>query len=536
MKFNFTVVNSSSTDIRAESNVSYVAPQDFVGEGRISRFRLSSTTFPLAFIQPSSKTYTSFQKDAITKEGITPTDIAFGFYIPYCDTSKMKYTETQYSAYPAPTNGAGSWYQAVTQDSGAQSGTITYPRQHLGGAVAIPTLSTLNQEWIPSGGEESLGNRASIKSKEISYGQAVKQIYLDQDPTTLTINMGTSISERMIKYMGAILNTNQTVNTPLDDHGGGSSNDFNTLGGYIFVSYYYFNETPIWEEVAEGHFKLKNQGKFIHSWDFKNELGAECTFAFNFKQRGYTSASAYTEITPVYFAKDPSINFVHVNDTTFDVRLDCPVNFIDTYGVTGTPVLITSIYASYFLNCDTNPDLFFASFPPKTQIPFPDLDIPEDEAEEQRYKRLWFRIPLCESKLVNPQAELVDYHAGLDFSSTFTLHAPASITNPVTCLILTSPSLSFKGESISVDTKQLQGVISPSSLPILRTFYVGVDSNKERSDLVYVDDMLTSYPIIFDSPRIVNVKLCLYALTKTNDLVLMEIPPNGDMAIQISIV
>lgn len=536
MKFNFTVVNSSSSTIKAESNVSYVAPQDFVGEGRISRFRLSSTTFPLAFIQASSKTYSSFQKDAITKEGITPTDIAFGFYIPYVDTSKMKHNEdVQYSAFPGPTNGVGSWYQAVTQESGAQSGTITYPRHTLAGAVALPTLSTFNQEWIPSGGDASLGNRASIESKKISYGQAVKQIYMDQDPSTLTINMGTSISERMIKYMGAILNTNQTVNTPLDDHGGGSSNDFETLGGYIFVTYYYLDETPVWEEVAGG-FKLKNKGRFIHSWDFKNELGAELTFAYNYKHRGYTSASAYTDITPVYFAKDPSINFVHVNDSTFDVRLDCPVNFIDTYGVTGTPVLITSIYASSFLNCDSNPDVFFASFPPNTQIPFPDLDIPKDEAEVQRYKRLWFKIPLCESKLVNPQAELVDYHAGLDFSSTFTIHAPASITNPVTCLILTSPSLSFKGESISVDTKQLQGVISPSSLPILRTFYVGVDSNKERSDLVFVDDMLTSYPIIFNSPRIVNVKLSLFALTKTNDLVLMELPPSADMAIQISIV
>lgn len=534
MKYNFTVVNSSSSNIKAESNVSYVAPQDFVGEGRISRFRLSSTTFPLTFIQPSDKLYSSSQKDAISSEGITPTDIGFGFYIPYTDTSQMKYTEIQQSAFIAPTNGVGSWYQGVTQESGAQSGTITYPQQHFSGGVAIPTLSTFNQEWIPSGGDASLGNRASITSKQISYGQAVKQIYLDQDPITLSINMGTSISERMIKYMGAILNTNEMVNTPLDPHGRGDARSFETLGCYVFIVYYYFNEPPVWEEIEEGQFKLKNKGKFIHSWDLKNEIGAERTFSYNYKFRGYTSASAYTEITPIYFAKPPSINFAHVNDTTFNVQLNCPVNFIDVYGVTGTPVLILSPFASSFFNCDTHTDLFYAQFPVSTQLPFPDLVEPAQPG--QRFWTLWFKIPLCEDKIINPQSDLVDYHAALDFSSSFTLHAPPSIINPVTCLILTSPSLSFRGESISVDTKQLQGVISPSSLPILRTFYVGVDSNKERSDLVFVDDMMTSYPIIFNSPRIVNVKLSLFALTKTNDLVLMELPPSADMAIQISIV
>lgn len=535
MKFNFTVVNSSSTDIRAESNVSYVAPQDFVGEGRISRFRLSSTTFPLAFIQPSNKLYSSYQKDAISSEGITPTDIGFGFYIPYSDTSQMKYDSfVQQSAFIAPTNGVGSWYQGVTQESGAQSGTVTIPKHNLDGNIAIPTLTHFNLYVQPQGGGESEGNPSTVTSTLIDYNHKIKQFYFTQPETTMSINLGTSISERMIKYMGAILNTNQMVNTPLDPHGGGDARSFSILGCYVFIVYYYFNEPPVWEEVEEGQFKLKNKGKFIHSWDLKDEIGAERTFSYNYTFRGYTSASDYTEITPIYFAKPPSINFTHVNDTTFNVQLNCPVNFIDVYGVTGTPVLIMSPFASSFFNCDTHTDLFYAEFPLSTQLPFPDLVEPAEP--EQRFRRLWFKIPLCDAKIINPQTDLVDYHVALDFTSSFTLHVPPSIINPVTCLILTSPSLSFKGESISVDTQQLQGVISPSSLPILRTFFVGFDSNKERSDLVFVDDMLTSYPIIFDSPRIVNVKLCLYALTKTNDLVLMELPPSADMAIQISIV
>ena len=200
MKFNFTVVNSSSTDIRAESNVSYVAPQDFVGEGRISRFRLSSTTFPLAFIQPSNKLYSSYQKDAISSEGITPTDIGFGFYIPYSDTSQMKYDSfVQQSAFIAPTNGVGSWYQGVTQESGAQSGTVTIPRHNLDGNIAIPTLTHFNLYVQPQGGGESEGNPSTVTSTLIDYNHKIKQFYFTQPETTMSINFGTSISERMIK-------------------------------------------------------------------------------------------------------------------------------------------------------------------------------------------------------------------------------------------------------------------------------------------------------------------------------------------------
>lgn len=535
MKYNFTVVNSSSSSIKAESNVSYVAPQDFVGEGRISRFRLSSTTFPLAFIQPSSRLYTSTQKNAITKEGITPTDLAFGFYIPYTDTSQIKHNpRIQNSAFYAPTNGVGSWYQGIRQESGAQSGTITVPHYRSRGMITFPILSEISYEAEPRGGQEVSTHPYDIHSEEIIYEQENKQNYIDVPDLTMSLNLGTSLSERMVKYQGAILNTTETVNTPLDPEGSTSNSGLNEIGGYIFICYYYLDETPMWEDAAEGDmFKLKNKGRFIHSWDLKKELGAVRTFFSNFKHPGYTDASTYTEITPVIFARTPSLNFVHINDTTFNVQLDCQVNFIDTYGVVGTPVLLMSNSASSLFKCETNPASVFAYFPLSTPIPFPDELLPEDSESSYVFH---FKIPICESKLANPQAELVDYHVGLDFSSSFTLNAPSSIINPVTCLILTSPSLSFKGESISVDTRQLQGVISPSSLPILRTFYVGVDSNKERSDLVFVDDMLTSYAVIFNSPRIVNIKLALFALTKSNDLVLMEIPPGGDMAIQITIV
>ena len=145
MKYNFTNINSSDKPIPAESSTTFVAPHDFVGETRVSRFRISAGAFPLLYIPASTKTYTATQKQAIDETGLTPTDVMIGIFIPYADQTMRKYPDVYTLndlADARPTNGKGYWFKQ-TDVVGEQTGTLSVPNHRFYGAVDFPTYTKL---------------------------------------------------------------------------------------------------------------------------------------------------------------------------------------------------------------------------------------------------------------------------------------------------------------------------------------------------------------------------------------------------------
>lgn len=66
------------SEIPAVQRVTFTTPQRFVGQMRITRFKLTEGAFPLALIKPSGRAFTAAEKATIDAHGYTPTDIAWG--------------------------------------------------------------------------------------------------------------------------------------------------------------------------------------------------------------------------------------------------------------------------------------------------------------------------------------------------------------------------------------------------------------------------------------------------------------------------
>lgn len=526
MKFNFANVNTSPKPIPAESTTTYVAPHDFVGEGRISRFRISAGAFPLMFIPPSSRGYSAAEKEALDAAGLTPTDIIYGFYIPFSDNS---YEDFQHgdptSAYIAPTNGAGNWYKRQNKDE-SSSGTITIPQHGYGGGVDFPLLSSYQATLVGHAGGNDNSLDGTITSTQIAYGaHSTKNLYWHADPYTVNIQLGQNLGTTMISKVGSILNTTTTPNTPLDPYGTGTINNMKQVASYLYIVNYYIHERPSWRTTDNNTFYLTTKGKYIYSWNLEEEIGQPLVYKAYIPQEQATSdPHVFSTLQLIYLSENPTLDIHPISDSQLQFNLHCPVTLIEEHELIGTPVL--------FLSTSFN-DLL--TVPSKHILPIPTTDI-TIFPDYKNNRTIDVTFPQCVSELINPPPDTFYYRNALDFSSTFTLDIHSANLLPVTSLILTSPNLDFKGETISVDTKALQGVVSPSSIPILRSFYIGVTDSTTRSDFVFTDDLQTTYAVLINNPRIAFVKFMVFALTKFNDLIQIYLPTGNDLAIQLTIV
>lgn len=105
---------------------------------------------------------------------------------------------------------------------------------------------------------------------------------------------------------------------------------------------------------------------------------------------------------------------------------------------------------------------------------------------------------------------------------------------PAKSILLTCMDLNFMPEIISINTSSLQGVVNPSALNILQSFYVGIE-NDYRSDFVYFNDDLNTFFVEVNSPRLVRVNIALWILTKANDVLRVELPSGEDLSVQFTL-
>lgn len=108
---------------------------------------------------------------------------------------------------------------------------------------------------------------------------------------------------------------------------------------------------------------------------------------------------------------------------------------------------------------------------------------------------------------------------------------------PVSHLLISCDELNFTGESISVNTPAQQGVIDPSTLSILKGFFIGITDGRdvENSDFIFLDDSLTNTPVIVDSPRLFNLTIRLWVITNRGVLYPLLMPGGTSFSIQLTL-
>lgn len=556
MKINFLNFNSGTEAIPAESNTTSVAPTDYVGELRISRMRISKGCFPLMYVPISTHSFNANEQSQLTAASLIPTDIAYGFYLPMFNPKDMTGQPiATVNNKISPINNVGYWYKRIdTQSESSGTKTITgsltttsnlqldsYNSRLQDQNMGLTTQDTPSASYVQQKLLQSMHGRAGggggssdeLAIDTITYKSTpsdnVIQLTLQGSlgwgdtaisgrtttPVNLTINESTTQPFRYIyRQDGSIFNATtasgglynaQSPITRFDDR------NITGLQCYMF----YLHGTPRWRSDGT----LANEGKYIYSWDLFKELGEWRLITPVGKV--YNMMDPLQPITPAFtWGRAPKLSLISNKDDELEFRLQAHISDVHSDIDIGTPALFLSTEFANLLKvdgvtCKLAYEFMRNQFPGyyhvthDLSLTFPDCELKYDH------------LPLTCS-----------YQDGLDFSSTFKIKIRTEDLNPTLNLLVATPDLTFKGEQISVNTPAIQGVTSPSFIPVLRSFYIGF-TDKERSDFVFYEDLLTTSCVIVNNPRQARLKLEVYMITKKNEMIKMSIPPGEDIQIQL---
>ena len=556
MKINFLNFNSGTEAIPAESNTTSVAPTDYVGELRISRMRISKGCFPLMYVPISTHSFNANEQSQLTAASLIPTDIAYGFYLPIFNPKDMTGQPiATVNNKISPINNVGYWYKRIdTQSESSGTKTITgsltttsnlqldsyntlLHEQNMGLTTQdAATASYVQQKLLQSMHGRAGGGGASsdeLAIDTITYNSTPfdSRIQLTLQgslgwgdtaisgrtttPVNLTINESTTQPFRYIyRQDGSIFNATtasgglynaQSPITRFDDR------NISGLQCYMF----YLHGTPRWRSDGT----LANEGKYIYSWDLFKELGEWRLITPVGKV--YNLMDPVQPITPAFtWGRAPKLSLISNKDDELEFRLQAHISDVHSDIDIGTPaIFLSTVFANLLkvdgVTCNLAYDFMRNQFP---GYYYQQHDLP-------------LTFPDCELKYDNLPLTC-SYQDGLDFSSTFKIKIRTEDLNPTLNLLVATPDLTFKGEQISVNTPAIQGVTSPSFIPVLRSFYIGF-TDKERSDFVFYEDLLTTSCVIVNNPRQARLKLEVYMITKKNEMIKMSIPPGEDIQIQL---
>lgn len=561
MKINFLNFNSGTATIPAESNTTSVAPTDYVGELRISRMRISKGCFPLLYIPVSSHSFNANEQSQLTTANLIPTDIAYGFYLPLFNPNDMTgHPLATVNNKISPINNVGYWYKLVdTQRESGGTKTITgslattsnlkldafnegMTKHNLGLTTRLAPQSSYVEERLllelkgrASGGSGAAGS-GDIDIDTIHYTSTPEQNKIEMTltgdlgwsetaisgttntPVNLTINESQTHPFRYVYRQdgsifnaatasGGLYNPEQAI-TKFDDR------NFSGMMCYMF----YLHGTPRWRSNGT----LANEGKYIYSWDLFKELGewrliTPIGHIYNMTDPAHMMDPAFT------WGTAPKLTLISNKDDELEFRVQAHISDVHANIDIGTPALFLSSEFANLLKVEGVTTKIGYDF---TRNQFPGYYAAGHDVD--------ITFPDCELKYDNLPLSC-SYQDGLDFSSTFKIKIRTEDLNPSLNILVATPDLTFKGEQISVNTSAIQGVTSPSFIPVLRSFYIGF-TDKERSDFVFYDDLLTTSCVIVNNPRQVRLKLELYMITKKNEMIKMSIPPGEDIQIQLLLV
>lgn len=558
MKINFLNFNSGTETIPAESNTTSVAPTDYVGELRISRMRISKGCFPLMYIPVSNYSFDVTEQNALTAANLIPTDIAYGVYLPmFNPNNQMGMPNPTFNNKISPINNVGYWYKRVdTQSESGGTKTITgglkttvnmqldaYNEDRRTPNIVLesnPNVASyveqaLLQELsgVASGGSGAAGS-GDIRIDTIRYNKTPRD-----NRIILAFNGGLGWSDLPISgttNTSVNLAINETQTHPFRYVYRQDGNIFNATTGVdglypagntmtmlrdnnisgIQCYMFYLHGVPRWKSDGT----LANEGKYIYSWDLMKELGewrlnTTVGMVYKLSDPSHPASPACT------WGRAPNLSLISDKDDEMDFRLQAYISDVHPNIEIGTPALfLSTVFANLLKVTGINTNMSQSFM--RNQFP------------GYAYHDLAITFPDCELKYDNLPLTC-SYQDGLNFSSTFKIKVRAEEINPTLNLLVATPDLTFKGEQISVNTPAIQGVTSPSFIPVLRSFYIGFTDN-ERSDFVFYDDLLTTSCVLVNNPRQARLKLEVYMVTKKNEMIKMSIPPGEDIQIQLLLV
>lgn len=123
---------------------------------------------------------------------------------------------------------------------------------------------------------------------------------------------------------------------------------------------------------------------------------------------------------------------------------------------------------------------------------------------------------------------------GFPVNASITLNYVPEDIFPVNALIVSAPDLAIESASISVNTHDTQGVVSPSQLAILKLFLIGLEGGKS-GDYLYTNDLLSSDYHDINEPRKMCVTIKCYYLLKDSRLVELKLQPQSTLFVQLGL-
>lgn len=405
----------------AVSRTTTTKPVDYVGELRVTRFKLSRGTLPIGFIEPSKRGFTSEQVASLRPNRI-PTDIEM---FTYC-----------------------------------------------------------NKKMTPNTVEANNGEAYIISGNAVSG-------FFRQAPNS---------GSRKID----IDNTFWSV--------------------YSFVA---LAGEAIWQKKSDGKFYLQNESVPFYSWsDFHNKS----LWISN-------HAAEPTEInTPTY-----NVRLIESADgkPKFYIRMNT-FNLVATTVTTMNPTICFNNYARQFfgMNIGSMPSVNF-------DMPQISPGVSTSWGGYNAGDNLTFFVPPMsydwnsQMKLMiqNPNTNYGNTVFNMDCTYTPIVQTLPENYFPLSHIIITADELNFQGESICVDTTKKQGVIDPSNLTILKSFYIGLSDSflVSTSDFIYINDSRDNEPVIVNSPRLVSLTIRVWLITKEGNLTPLMLNPGSSFSLQLSL-
>lgn len=288
-----------------------------------------------------------------------------------------------------------------------------------------------------------------------------------------------------------------------------------TLYNFTFMAFCMW-EKPKWFQEEDGLWYMRNQDKPIYQWQ-GNSMGLQ-TRILHYGPNGLspTLLNNYEQIqflirglTPI--AQIPNSSFITSPILGLNERLS------SMFGVAGLPWQVQ-------LSFDSTEDFGFGTNAVWI-VPF--------------LNNQHFICPTADTTYDSPA---LSYVVGGEIPSTQTdiihnckltlnSYTPSEEIFPVNHIAIQCLDLNFEGESLSVNTKDLMGVVNPSDMYFLKTFLMS--HGGKMTDFLYVNDLETETPVAVNSPRISSLKFSFFWIDKEHFIHPLEALQNTTIELQL---
>lgn len=404
----------------AVSRTTTTKPVDYVGELRVSKFKLSRGTLPIMYLEPSKRAFSRDDKNTIP-DHLTPTDLTF---VIFCTKHLREGSQipNNGTSYCLVNNNITAFYSRYPLESSPRTWRLGEDGNQIFWAVLVTIMMPTRPQWVERNGFFYLTNEA----------------------------------------------------TP------------------VFSWDDIFNRTHVIEEHIYSPRDIDNIGFKFELTDKNGEISFLLTMIGNL-------INTSDNVSSVTFSMNATaLNFFGMNfnpDARCEIAVPRGVNFPG--------------YAEGYIITTYSPDSTFIWNGHMEQI------------IKNYPQRITESTPIFDmSAIITPNKQ--------DIPRDFF---------PVSHLLISCDELNFTGESISVNTPAQQGVIDPSTLSILKGFFIGINDGRdvENSDFIFLDDSLTNTPVIVDSPRLVSLTIRLWVITNKGILYPLTMPGGTSFSIQLTL-